>query len=469
MSSPEQARPAVQGYVTTNFVPATIANSVVADTTASTPQTNTQVLGKGSYGCVFEPALSNKNNTNTVREFPGEVTKVFYQKSAYNKAIRNKNILPLLGPNAVYPISGYKRKIVASNIARKTRRNCNIPYNDGETMYGIHMPNLGISIASLPRNIIAIDMLRQLPYKTLFGQFRKLMKQILNLRERHFVHGDVRETNILIHPEHGNMTLIDFDWLMPWNEFKKTYPGSFYSCPPESVLLHQDTFFVGPVITPNAFIGSNIIRKNIVNWHMPYERIIETPGILSRATKTLWRNTLDKQYIARLSYILLSNTIETSPADAYNQFTNKLFMSFDSYGLALALIIVLDTLYPNTVPFQTSASDNVDARIIDSASTYYRPGKASDIERAEFIVILIRIYRALYSLFSLDVENRQDLLEVLGEVDRALSTDVVAEPIPPNPENIPAPVFNNNGGAVRQRRGNGKTRRRVRRTRKKMH
>ena len=469
MALPERARPAVQGYATNNFTPATIANVVVPNTTAPPSQENVQVLGKGSYGCVFEPALSNKNNTNTVREFPGEVTKVFYQKSAYNKAMRNRNILPLLGPNAVYPITGYKRKIVASNIARKTRRNCNIPYNDGEMMYGIHMPNLGISIGSLPRNIIAIDMLRQLPYNTLFSQFRKLMKQILNLRERHFVHGDVRETNILIHPEHGNMTLIDFDWLMPWNEFKKTYPGSFYSCPPESVLLHQDTFFVEPVITPDAFIGSNRIRRNIVSWHTPYERIIETSGILSRATKTLWRNTLDKQYIARLSYILLSNTIATSPADAYNQFTNKLFMSFDSYGLALALIMLLDTLYPNTVPFQTSASDNVDARIIDSASTYYRPGKASDMERAEFIVILIRVYRALYSLFSPDVENRQDLLEVLGEVDRTLSTNVMTEPVPPRPENIPAPVFNNNGGAVRRRRRNGRTQRRLRRTRKNKH
>ena len=48
------------------------------------------LLGKGGYGCVFKPALPNINYTGHIRNYPNNVTKLFFDNENLEKARLNQ-------------------------------------------------------------------------------------------------------------------------------------------------------------------------------------------------------------------------------------------------------------------------------------------------------------------------------------------------------------------------------------------
>ena len=387
-----------------------------------------KVLGKGSYGCVIEPAMPNKNMDGTERQFPGEVTKLFYDSNSYQKALENVGHLPLLGPNAVYPIEKYKRQIHARNLTNHARINCGFQLDNENMLYGVHMPNLGLSVEGLINDIKSVQKLRQLPYKTLFGQILKLMNQVSRLLKSGYVHGDIRESNVLIHPEHGTMSIIDFDWLMPWDDFKETYPGSFYSGPPESVLMRKYAIFENSQNTVGKYY--EVMRKSISAWLAPYNILLMK---LSPPTANIWGSTrkpgiiLDTTYAHVQKYRASVNRRNAQGAqgaydayNAYDAYLKRLYNTFDSYGLALSIIILLDILYPGAVSDLNHTNDN----IRKVARMYYRPGVATDRERAEFIILLRKVNDILYGMFDIYSDRRLHIDDAIKEMNEAMTTDL---------------------------------------------
>ena len=56
----------------------------------------TNVVGKGTYGFILKPALSNRRPNGTIEEYPNNVTKAYFNKNSLNGAIKTgaKNIQP---------------------------------------------------------------------------------------------------------------------------------------------------------------------------------------------------------------------------------------------------------------------------------------------------------------------------------------------------------------------------------------
>lgn len=197
------------------------------------------VLGKGAYGAVFSPPLNNQENAGPVHHSSNAwVSKIFYEKKNMNKAIQEANRVSAIMDNTssyrIYPHTARR----ARNLNRTLRNNVlNHAMNNNE-VHAVRMPRLGVSIFDIDNNRIHLTRFRDTDFGVILTQLRKCMAQLARLQEQRYIHGDVRETNIMFHPQTGAITIIDFDWLYPYEQFLEEYANAFgfYSNPPEVLL-----------------------------------------------------------------------------------------------------------------------------------------------------------------------------------------------------------------------------------------
>jgi serine/threonine protein kinase len=102
------------------------------------------------------------------------------------------------------------------------------------------MPSLGIDVTHLDRFDADTrrfrDYLKRVPIITILEQIVKLFEQLNRLISNNHIHGDIRDTNVMLSKE-GKITIIDFDLLEPLNDFLDNYGFNmgFYSNPPETL------------------------------------------------------------------------------------------------------------------------------------------------------------------------------------------------------------------------------------------
>lgn len=206
-----------------------------------------KLLGKGTYGLVFEPALPNVNAAGNPVEFPGYVTKAFFEEEEYKKALTNAPKLARNVPAIHIPYNSYTRKVQRGNIPLAVRKEAKNHGDLTDPMYLIRMPHKGYSIRDVTEQSAMRRKIEALPLEVKVREIYKLMNIVKALGDAGYVHGDIREPNILINPDAGTMTIIDFDLLKPTSEFAATFPVPYYHIPPEaSVLLLRQTPAAGP-------------------------------------------------------------------------------------------------------------------------------------------------------------------------------------------------------------------------------
>ncbi len=197
-----------------------------------------KVIGKGTYGLVISPEFKTMNES--------KVTKFMFQKKNYNLALNATNSIrmrvPLLSNGLPSKYNKeYKFKNVAANneyVAEELK--ALRPNIQNENMvYPLKMENLGVSFNNL--NNTHIRTIAAIPIKTILEQYLKLAYTIKQIGQQGYIHGDIRETNIVINLSTGKITIIDFDWFLPYYEFMEDYGTQFYSHPPE-LIFAKDKF-----------------------------------------------------------------------------------------------------------------------------------------------------------------------------------------------------------------------------------
>jgi len=185
------------------------------------------VIGQGTYGTIYSPALKNTN-------FNGEilnkwVTKIYNRKSNYDKAVANIPVIQSLGFN--YNVHPYKRQLHRSK----------------KPVFGLRMPHKGYSIEDIIKER-TFPMLWDIPIPVILEQIRTLITQVSTLSDRGYIHGDIRCPNILIDTATGTFSIIDFDWFYPKSKFLEEYDShfGFYNNPPE--MLHATPLDTGTYI-----------------------------------------------------------------------------------------------------------------------------------------------------------------------------------------------------------------------------
>jgi hypothetical protein len=206
-----------------------------------------KLAGAGTYGAVIQPALPNEIN-GVVTRFPHDVTKVFFKPGELEKAMIAIDKVPAImntisGLNNGHVVQRYRKTYKARNLPppllASIRSKSKAPIANESDLQLLRMPYLGLDL-HVSKQPKVINVLRNRSIYILLHQIHKLLQQTTSLHINGYIHADIRETNIVIQPFTGIMTIIDFDWLdTPENIIKRRYAFGFYNNPPECLLYKQ--------------------------------------------------------------------------------------------------------------------------------------------------------------------------------------------------------------------------------------
>jgi serine/threonine protein kinase len=166
----------------------------------------------------------------------------------------------------------------------------------------------------------------------------KLLQQLTTIVDQGYVHGDIRESNVMVNPKTGVFTLIDFDWYMPKREFFEEYTQNlgFYNNPPESLLYES-------------------VLKHLQGEPLKY----------TIPTQKVYEYVIDNNRLRTISKFT-SNTLNEANGQTIRKFANiqhiqeyfdAIFPSFDSYGLGFTLLVFCEHVYPYKTPIGDKFKD----------------------------------------------------------------------------------------------------------------
>jgi hypothetical protein len=286
---------------------------------------NRAVIGSGSYGCVISPALPNQNNTGAWVEHPSNVTKLFYGSKDYKKSLKtSETAFNIMGRQPNHRSNTYTYKNwKLSDLPRSVRASCDTARHPGAPALVVRMPNLGVDVNNVLRKQSSKQKLVRVPQKTIIQECIRLIGDVHKIYTAGYIHGDIRETNVMVNLDTGHMAIVDFDWLMPIPDFLQRYMKhmGFYSNPPESILLKA--------IYRKRLDDNSYIMDKIYDWSGHYNY--------------MWNELFGNKNVELLAFAdeLLDLRVGTQIQRLHDIVTP----CFDSFGLAMTLLKMLDTVY----------------------------------------------------------------------------------------------------------------------------
>lgn len=374
-------------------------------------------VAKGSFGCVVQPALPNRAERDRGwTRYPKNVTKLFFTRKNMKKAYNDsKHMYELLGHNKGHKTYKYKHSFMASNISRRVFEKCKKLKPDAP-LYPLRMRNLGYDIWSIPRHY---KEFRSINVGTVLDQIVKVMKQIKKLVGRRLIHGDVRETNIMVNPKGGDITVIDFDLLNPIETFFEKAHLGFYCHPPEA-LLYKDIKSLleatksGDERTINTILNFRDTSERMdkyVEHHSEFE--FAGPANLNR-TVSRAELVLDLKHSLRFYATHVDGSV--SKHFIRKAMRETMLQSFDGYGLAFSLLQFITHVYPPvTRPIQ---KDEYDESLKSRLSNGGRPYSSKQIRTIRTTLHKL-VFEVLEPMISLRIQDRMMITDAL-EATRAL-------------------------------------------------
>lgn len=323
---------------------------IEAETTHSDPE-DVSFVAKGAYGCVIKPALPNRSNGERKwTAYPKNVTKLFFTRKNMKKAYNDsRRMYEVLGHNKGHKTYKYKHNYNASNLPTNVIEKCKQIKTD-EPLYPLRMRNLGYDIWSIPRHY---KEYRTIYVGDILDQIVKVMKQIQKLVSRRLIHGDVRETNIMVDPIHGDITLIDFDLLHSVDTFFTKAHLGFYCHPPETLLYNRFKELLqatkdGDERTIHAILESKDVGERIAKYVEHHDKFeFARSESLNRIFSKSDLITALKQDLRFYATHFDPSRLSASSLQAALRET--LLPSFDGYGLAFSLLQFIAYVYPSVI------------------------------------------------------------------------------------------------------------------------
>jgi serine/threonine protein kinase len=331
-----------------------------------------KVVASGGFGVVVKPAFPNEVN-GIEHEFPGNVTKIFYEEAGLRNALAKANEISHImndqlpekrneGHNAFPYVKQYRFANIPENIQPNIAEAFGRDVGSNEPLHLMRMHNLGVDIFTLNEDPSIIDKLRNVPFVDIFYQFYKLFNQTDALGKHEYVHFDIRETNVMIQPDTGVMTIIDFDLMKPFHErhelFVSGQSSIKYQHPPECFMYHNMEKVENPEISMDVeqFMYTDAAsdgERNQARIRMMLKYCRDSLMYFNKVFAEFGIHTLDELYHAigtantqNVEYI--RELVQAVQSDI---FYNKVLKSIDNYGLSLTLLQLLGHLYPNVVRY----------------------------------------------------------------------------------------------------------------------
>jgi serine/threonine protein kinase len=358
--------------------------------------TPAKFLGKGSFGCAVKPALPNINSKGDWIQYPDNITKIFFKKNEGLNAIQSQTKAKEILKNDNLRINKYKYNIYTPfYLPEETQKEC---FGDNISKYPAHifpvrLPDLGVSMAYY--DTAMIKKIQKINVFTILEQMNKLIQQVSDLYTQGYIHGDIREPNVMINPDTGNMTIIDFDWLREKNVFFKDYYHAlgFYNNPPESLMVEALPYFYNSsddyplliqVIQTTVGLDLQNKKSKILKYTQTHNSILK---YRDEAYKNAKLNSMSMIEIFTDETQMIRGVCgEKIPGKAigkpqintlYQCYFDKLAETFDSYGLGFTLLEFVAQIYgrimfyPYSSETKTVAAEHFrDVRLMDGDRKY---------------------------------------------------------------------------------------------------
>jgi serine/threonine protein kinase len=337
-------------------------------------------IGAGGYGVVIKPALPNTNEAGVLHEYPDNVTKLFIESENRNKILTLAPLLNrIMGPNEGHRINTYRKAYKGRNVPESSRRKLGI--RESNNVFPIRMPDLGVSIHDL---LDRRHDLRKIPVTTILSQVVKVLKQVQTLQASGYIHGDIRDTNVMIHPATGAITIIDFDLLRPVEEFRRKTTFGMYNNPPELSVLFPE---LGQHYIPN-FYKMFTFAQELFDGHSFLREMQDVTGKVGDTVSRIG------------AYSVLTKSLKT----------------FDSFGIACTLLTMFEILYPASIKNDKALlKTSLQARITNNGVPY------TDVEMD---AIVTAIYDMSHSVLLMLAKFRMDYRpKVEGVIDIAIGIE----------------------------------------------
>jgi serine/threonine protein kinase len=360
----------------------------------------------GSYGVIAKPSLNNSNGyTHTDKD----ITKFFFEETDYNKVLPT---IPLINNVFDIKIKNYKKTfkwselpknvkiaylghkkipVIKGDISKKNENTYENTYKDTK-FYAIRMLNGGIPIYMLDDPLYKPKP--DVTFLTAFvKQVYKLISQLKVLSDIKYIHGDIREPNILYNTTNNNLYIIDYDFLIPYQQILNTEADvrnaiimfGYYHFPPETLKL---ACFHIQKKNPNDYISKcdETINKYIndnINYNVYYKKTSNKEAISKK-----------KIYIESLRE-LCKKKIKKDNFDEYEKKINKemekSFSTFDTYGLSVILLNFIFNVYGNNIK--------------------------------EYPAVLSKLITLFENMYSVDIEKRYNASDALTEITKIINDD----------------------------------------------
>lgn len=188
------------------------------------------------------------------------------------------------------------------------------------------------------------------------------MRIVQSIGSKDMIHGDIRDTNVLLNVYTGTMTIIDFDWFMPQDIFLKEYRKPFYSFPLDllySLKQVSPEYFATVGIDGTPFLSG---RENFANYCLQtppdvYKQFVQ--GIVNHLIQPenaipddlyysyiFNKNFYHTQYKSQcidgfIKYYEALNQHKKKKDDVIEAFCNHSVKTYDSFGLAMTFRLLM--------------------------------------------------------------------------------------------------------------------------------
>lgn len=367
------------------------------------------VIRSGTFGLCTGPLCNIDPNTGKLINHPDTyVSKTFFRMGNATSALNSiKKMKELTGinNNAFNAELQTERRLgdFHPNIQAELRKSSNFlkEASNDVYLYSIIMPYLGVSIDTVTdeskkknKGQPETDSLRACEFHTIMGQLLKCQTILEQLAIKQYLHADICAQNMMWNKDTKKFHIIDYDWLMPYDQFVEEYKNSFGHSrnPPESLLA-----------TPAANAVTkkeNWIKNNMKQFLFEFKEMgVDTVDKFEREINAALDE--NKKWIERDTKAMLVGMKKYS------------FPSFDSYAYAHVMLNLFAYIYPtSTIPFtQDTFEDHVTQLSSELRGMITNNGKPYSEKYLRLIATtLLRVTDLYHKMGEFVIEKRIDAI-----------------------------------------------------------